>query len=195
MFELSEHPHRRFNPLTGQWILVSPHRARRPWQGQTEKAASADRPVYDPECYLCPGNTRASGQVNDRYASTFAFTNDFGALLPHTPEEELNEGLFRAKTERGIARVLCFSPDHSLTIARMAVADIKKVVDLWCEEYRLLGEMPTINHVQIFENKGQVMGCSNPHPHGQIWAQSSIPDEVDKEWKRQSDYFENNQAE
>lgn len=185
----TEHPHRRYNPLTGEWVLVSPHRAKRPWQGQTEKVSQQERPSYDPECYLCPGNKRASGSTNDNYKSTFVFTNDFSALLPDTPNDELNDDLFKAKTEQGLSRVICFSPNHNLTIPEMELADIKKVVDLWCLEYETLGQKEFINHVQIFENKGSVMGCSNPHPHGQIWAQSSIPDEVMKESEKQKLYF------
>ncbi len=189
MINYSEHPHRRFNPLTKQWVLVSPHRAKRPWQGQTEKVSQKERPSYDSECYLCPGNKRASGPTNDNYKSTFVFKNDFSALLEDTPEGELNEGLFQAKAERGISRVICFSPNHSLTVPEMEVDDIKKVVDLWQEQYVLLGKKYFINHVQIFENKGSIMGCSNPHPHGQIWAQSSIPDEVNKECNSQLEYY------
>lgn len=189
MINYSEHPHRRFNPLTNQWVLVSPHRAKRPWQGQTEKSAQVERPSYDPECYLCSGNTRASGTTNNKYDSTFVFTNDYSALLPDTPEGELNEGLFKAKAERGLSRVICFSPNHSLTVPEMEVNDIKKVIDVWTNEYKVLGAKNFINHIQIFENKGSIMGCSNPHPHGQIWAQSSIPDEVSKECDSQKEYF------
>lgn len=190
MINYSEHPHRRYNPLTNQWVLVSPHRAKRPWQGQTEKSTQEERPAYDPECYLCPGNKRASGPTNDKYNATYVFTNDFSALLPDTPEGELNEGLFQAKAERGMSRVICFSPNHNLTVPEMEVEDIKKVIDVWIDEYKNLGNLDFINHVQIFENKGSIMGCSNPHPHGQIWAQSSIPDEVNKECESQKEYFE-----
>jgi UDPglucose--hexose-1-phosphate uridylyltransferase len=184
-----DHPHRRYNPLTDEWVLVSPHRAKRPWQGQTEKTAEEIRPKYDPKCYLCPGNERASGEKNPKYQNTFAFTNDFSALLPETPNAEANDNLFRANTETGICRVLCFSPDHSLTIPEMELSDIEKVVDMWCREYENLSAKPYINSVQIFENKGHQMGASNPHPHGQIWAQESLPDELRKEQNQQTIYF------
>ena len=189
-FSLSDHPHRRYNPLTGEWLLVSPHRAKRPWQGQMEEEAGDARPQYDPACYLCPGNTRAGGIRNPDYADTFVFDNDFGALLSDTPEGETSDGeLLIARAERGICRVICFSPRHDLTLAEMEVAAIRRVVDLWTEQYEDLGGRDFINHVQIFENKGQVMGCSNPHPHGQIWAQSSIPGEPAKELRHQREYW------
>lgn len=192
MIDFTENPHKRYNPLTGEWVLVSPHRAKRPWQGQTEKVSEEQRPKYDEGCYLCPGNARAQGPVNDKYTSTFVFTNDFSALLEDTPLGDYKDGLFQAKAERGISRVICFSPRHDLTIPEMDVNDIKKVVDLWESEYTTLGEKDFINHVQIFENKGSVMGCSNPHPHGQIWAQSSIPMEVEKETIQQKAYYHEN---
>lgn len=191
MIDYAEHTHKRYNPLTKEWVLVSPHRAKRPWQGQTEKQSADERPSYDPDCYLCPGNERATGgAVNEKYENTFVFTNDFSALLEDTPDGEFNEGLFLAKSEKGVARVICFSPNHSLTVPEMELEDIKKVVDLWVKEYTELGEKDFINHVQIFENKGAIMGCSNPHPHGQIWAQSSLPNEVEKEQRSQLEYFQ-----
>jgi UDPglucose--hexose-1-phosphate uridylyltransferase len=189
-FQLSEHPHRRLNILTGEWVLVSPHRTKRPWQGKVEDLPAAKRPSYDPGCYLCPGNTRAGGEQNPQYESTYAFGNDFAALLPDTQEVELRLGLLQAKGEKGICRVLCFSPDHSLTLPDMDLEGIVKVVDMWQREYATLGALPYVNHVQIFENKGEVQGCSNPHPHGQVWAQGSLPNEVLKKQVQQQKYFE-----
>jgi UDPglucose--hexose-1-phosphate uridylyltransferase len=172
---LREYPHRRLNALTGEWVLVSPHRALRPWQGQVEELPPDTRPAYDPACYLCPGNARAGGERNPDYAGTFVFDNDFAALRPDAPRVEMNEGgLLVARTETGVARVICFSPRHDLSLPEMEVAAIRGVVDLWAEQYAELGARPDIGHVQIFENKGEMMGSSNPHPHGQIWAQRSI---------------------
>jgi len=185
-----ERPHRRFNPLTGAWVLVSPHRARRPWQGQVETPPQEQRPAHDPACYLCPGNLRAGNQRNPSYSSTFVFDNDFSALLPDTSDKEQRGGdLLIARGEQGLCRVICFSPRHDLTLAEMGRDEIRSVVDVWSEEYLRLGSIPFINHVQIFENKGQMMGCSNPHPHGQIWAQNSIPDEPAMESGRLDAFF------
>ena len=190
-FNIEDHPHKRLNPLTGDWILVSPHRAKRPWQGQVEKTVSDDRPKYDPTCYLCAGNERAGGKFNPQYKGTFVFTNDFSALLTDSPAGTIDEGnLFQAKSETGICKVICFSENHSLTIPEMEVEDIRSVVDVWCDEFEELGKNEMINYVQIFENKGAIMGCSNPHPHGQIWSSSSVPTEVAKESKTQKEYFE-----
>jgi UDPglucose--hexose-1-phosphate uridylyltransferase len=189
-FSLTDHPHRRLNILTGEWVLVSPHRTKRPWQGKVEALPSDNRPSYDPTCYLCPGNIRASGQETPQYEDTFVFTNDFAAILPDTPPVEIQNGLLVAKGESGICRVVCLYPDHSATLPKMTVEQIEKVVDLWQDEYITLGSLPGINHVQIFENKGEIMGCSNPHPHGQIWAQSSIPNEIKKKSVQQKQYFE-----
>jgi len=190
-FNIEDFPHRRLNPLTGDWILVSPHRAKRPWQGQVEKAVADERPKYDPGCYLCAGNERAGGKFNPPYKGTFVFTNDFSALLTDTPDGNVAEGnLFQAKSESGICKVICFSDDHSLTIPEMEVDDIRKVVDVWCEQFEELGNNPMISYVQIFENKGAIMGCSNPHPHGQIWSSSSVPAEPAKESKTQKEYFD-----
>ncbi|TNE63259.1 MAG: UDP-glucose--hexose-1-phosphate uridylyltransferase [Bacteroidetes bacterium] len=191
-FPLHEHPHRRFNPLTGEWVLVSPHRTKRPWQGKVESTARDQRPAYDPGCYLCPGNQRAGGQQTPAYTSTHVFTNDFSALLPDTPDTLVEDGLLRARGESGVCRVICFSPNHALTLPEMTEDNLLDVVTVWQLEYAELGALPHINHVQIFENKGDVMGCSNPHPHGQIWAQHSIPNEVAKKTARQAAYFEQN---
>ncbi len=182
--------HRRFNPLTEDWVLVSPHRTKRPWQGKQEDAVNQNRESYDPGCYLCPGNTRANGDKNSNYHSTYVFTNDFAALLPDQGNENIEKGLLQAKAEEGICRVVCFSPDHALTMAEMSVESIHSVVKLWKEQFLELASKPFINNVQIFENKGEIMGCSNPHPHGQIWAQSSIPNEIEKKTKSQNEYYE-----
>ena len=187
MLDLTQNPHRRFNLLNGSWVLVSPHRTQRPWQGQVEKTAAAAQPEYDPDCYVCPGNTRAGGARNPVYGSTFVFDNDYAALLPGTPAEPFDRGgLLIAAGEPGICRVGCFSPRHDLTVARMRVADLTLVVDVWAEQYAELGRRPGIGHVQIFENRGEMMGASNPHPHCQIWASASIPPEVAAEQREQS---------
>lgn len=191
---LQNQSHRRYNPLTQEWVLVSPHRSKRPWQGKTEKAANEEKVKYDPSCYLCPGNTRAGGKVNEQYTSTYVFTNDFAALLPEGEEipNMDSKSLLKSEAIRGICRVVCFSPDHSLTLPLMEVSKIEEVIGLWQQEYKELGKKDFINYVQIFENKGDIMGCSNPHPHGQIWATSIIPDEPAKEQKAQLEYFRKN---
>jgi UDPglucose--hexose-1-phosphate uridylyltransferase len=181
---LADIPHRRRNPLTGEWVLVSPHRTRRPWQGQVEPRTEDVRPAYDPTCYLCPGNVRANGERNPPYHGVFAFDNDFAALTPDAGvrAEPIAVGdLLVAAPESGVSRVICFSPRHDLSLPDMPVSAIRDVVDLWTDEYLRLGSRPDIGHVQIFENKGQMMGCSNPHPHGQIWAQRSLPQEPARE--------------
>ena len=181
-FDLKEHPHRRFNPLTREWVLVSPHRTQRPWLGQVEKVANEAPPKYDPACYMCPGNTRAAGARNPKYEGTLVFDNDYPALLGGTPEGSVDDGgLIIARSESGVCRVVCFSPRHDLTVSRMQPDELRRVVDVWAEQYEQLSGLPFINYVQIFENRGAMMGASNPHPHGQIWASASIPNEPSKE--------------
>lgn len=186
-------PHRRCNPLTGEWVLVSPQRTQRPWTGQEEQPDTVIPPKYDPDCYLCPGNNRAGGEVNPSYTDSFVFTNDYAALVPNvsTFNEPSNEDdLLRAEPEKGICRVICYSPRHDLTMARMEPSCIEEVITTWREEYVSLGARQDINHVQIFENRGLVMGCSNPHPHGQIWANSTIPTIPASESRQQQDYLD-----
>jgi UDPglucose--hexose-1-phosphate uridylyltransferase len=264
--DLTDHPHRRYNPLTREWVLVSPHRTRRPWLGQVEKPPPDERPRYDPNCYLCPGNERAGGARNPHYTKTFVFENDFAALRPQTgpaeatipvtssdeplhagdesplditqddsrgrpfdvaqdrPSETTQDGpfdtaqdrhldatqdspgsasprrattlptdrrpLLHARAERGICRVICFSPRHDLTLPEMDLEDIRRVVDVWGAQYQELGALPQINHVQVFENKGSMMGASNPHPHGQVWANESLPNEPTRELIAQTEYLQ-----
>lgn len=189
MLDLKQSPHRRLNVLTGEWVLVSPHRTSRPWQGQVEKAAQEQQPTYDPTCYLCPGNERAGGVKNPHYSSTFVFDNDFAALLPGTLCETTNQqDLLVAAGVPGISRVICFSPRHDLTLARMSRPEIRAVVDVWAEQYADLGKKEFVDYVQIFENRGAMMGASNPHPHCQIWASADVPNEPAKEAARLSEY-------
>lgn len=182
-------PHRRLNPLTGEYVLVSPHRTQRPWQGKVEAPSRENRPAYDPTCYLCPGNERAGGLENPEYKDTFVFTNDFAALLPDTPaERHTDDPFFQAESAAGLCRVICFSPRHGLTLAEMDVPAIRKVVDLWGEQVSDLGTR--YRWVQIFESKGAIVGASNPHPHGQIWASAFLPNEARVEDAQQKYYFD-----
>ncbi len=189
---MQQNSHRRFNPLKREWVLVSPHRTQRPWQGQTEKKAAPAELAYDPECYLCPGNVRAGGVHTDRYTSTYVFENDFAALKLDSPRflsDEQGKGLLVAQGESGVCQVICFSPRHDLTLAKMSVDEIRLVVDVWTEQVVELGSREDIGYVQVFENRGSMMGASNPHPHGQIWASRSIPNEIVSELDGQQEYF------
>jgi UDPglucose--hexose-1-phosphate uridylyltransferase len=188
---LNENPHGRLNILTGEWILVSPQRAKRPWQGKMETLQPAHRPQYDPDCYLCPGNKRADGSINPQYTSCFSFTNDFSPVLKDTPEGNYNEAnLLVAKNQSGICRVICFSPRHDLTLPQLSKDDILQVIALWCNEFESIASNKEIKYILIFENKGEIMGCSNPHPHGQIWSMSDVPVEPLKETVQQKKYFD-----
>jgi len=188
---LSDYPQRRYNPLLGSWVLASPHRMKRPWEGKQEESSQEKRPVYDPQCYLCPNNIRASNEQNPDYSQTYVFTNDFAAILPHSPELSYQSGtLIQAKSVRGTCRVICFSPRHDLTLADMDPSEIRAVIDTWADQISELGH--EYAWVQVFENKGEMMGCSNPHPHGQIWASDTLPEEPNKEDNQQREYAKAN---
>ena len=183
-------PHRRHNPLTGEWVLVSPHRASRPWQGAQEKVSQNRKPAHDPSCYLCPGNQRVGGERNADYSGPYVFGNDFPAILKDGERVTESEGMFRSASAGGECRVICFSPRHDLSLPEMEIPGIRAVVDLWAEQSAELGKRYT--WVQIFENKGEAMGCSNPHPHGQIWASDFLPNEPHREDTNQKAYSEKN---
>jgi UDPglucose--hexose-1-phosphate uridylyltransferase len=190
---LQKNSHQRYNPLNGEWVMVSPHRSRRPWLGKQEISPPEQRPPYDPDCYLCPGNKRAGGKKNPNYKQTFVFTNDFSALLPDSPQEgDFSKPYLQWHGVQGTCRVICFSPRHDLTLAQMSIEEIRAVIDLWKEETAALGKV--YSWIQIFENKGEIMGCSNPHPHGQIWAGNWLPNEASKEDASQKKYFAENKG-
>lgn len=183
-FDPAEHPHQRFDPLSGRWCLVSPHRAKRPWQGQRDEPDRDTLPSHDPDCYLCAGNRRVSGDLNPDYQDCFVFDNDFPALLDNTPAPTKTDPLFQISSARGASRVICYTPDHSKSLAELTQAELGAVIDTWCGEAAMLGAR--YRYVQIFENKGAQMGCSNPHPHGQIWATDFLPDSIVTECQTQA---------
>lgn len=184
---LARHPHRRYNPLLDEWLLVSTGRTQRPWQGREEPPPPGPALPYDPACFLCPGNRRANGAANPDYESTFVFTNDYAALRPDSPDQHLENGLLRAEVEAGTCRVLCFSRRHDLTLARMDPSAVRAVIDLWADQTAELGDR--FQWVQVFENRGEMMGASNPHPHGQIWAGTALPHEAAREDATQRTYL------
>lgn len=187
--DLQNYSHKRYNILTNEWVLVSPHRTKRPWKGKEEKFEPEKREQYVADCYLCSGNIRANGEKNPDYKDVFVFTNDFAALEKNQKKFSIDNGLIQAQSEVGTCKVICFSHDHSKSLANMKISKIEKVIEVWQNEFKSLGARKDINYVQIFENKGAIMGCSNPHPHGQIWSQASLPNEVTKKDSSQLNYF------
>ena len=189
-YKLDIHPHSRLNILTNEWVLVSPHRSKRPWNGKLEDPGGEQRPSYDADCYLCPTNTRADGTQNPAYKLGYVFKNDFAALMEDVPTFELADAsLLHVRSEQGICKVISFTPDHSLTLPELREKEILEVINVWQQEFVALSNISWIKYIAIFENKGEIMGCSNPHPHGQIWAQGSIPNEITKECETQKNYY------
>ena len=187
MKPLPSQSHRRHDPLRDEWVLVSPGRSLRPWSGAVEIGPAQVVPEYDPGCFLCPGNQRASGERNPTYDAPFVFTNDFAALSPDADTEPWSDGLLIAQGEAGTCRVVCFSPRHDLSLGAMPVADVRRVIDTWAEQTTQLGERYA--HVQVFENRGPAMGASSPHPHGQIWAGTALPVALERERMTQAAHF------
>lgn len=188
-FDATEHPHRRYNPLKNEWILVSPHRAKRPWSGQQEMPDTRKYPSFDENCFLCPGNKRVSGAINPNYLHTYVFPNDFAALMVDSPDAPPSDNpLFQTMGVRGLSRVICFSPDHSKTLPELSIAEIRQVVETWNDQLEELGK--DYIWVQAFENKGEMMGCSQPHPHGQIWASSFLPNEIATKEHNMLNYYQ-----